>query len=434
MKFVLAASGTHGDLHPYLGVALGLKARGHSVTVATCASYRSKVEALGLDFHPVRPDLAHLMNSSPENSARGNDLKRGTEFILKTLVLPKSRETFDDLFEACRGADLLVIHPVLFPAPLAAEKAGIRWTSVILSPGIFLSAYDPPLLPPLAWFHPLRTLGPWPHRLLFRFVDRVTRQWMRPIEELRREVDLPHSPKNPIRDGMLSPTGTLGWFSTAVGAPQADWPAKTEVTGFVFFDRTEPADSDARLDQFLDDGDPPVVFTLGTAAVTVAGHFYRASLEAIREAGRRAVLLTGSDPRNQIDPAGVPKSVFVANYAPYSSLFPRAAAVVHSGGIGTIAQTLRAGVPSLTVPHAADQPDNAWRLQRTGAGRTIRRHDYSADRAKRELRVLLEDSLYRERAQRLAAEIRQEDGVRSACEALEKHAGGRHAGATGAGA
>jgi UDP:flavonoid glycosyltransferase YjiC (YdhE family) len=506
MKFVLAASGTHGDVNPYLAVALGLKARGHSVTVATCASYQAKVQAEGLNFCPLRPDLAHLMNSSPETSARGNDLKNGTEYILKTLVLPKSRETYDDLLHICRGADLLVIHPVLFPAPLVAEKLGIRWTSVILSPGVFLSAYDPPLLPPLAWFHPLRKLGPVPHRCLYRWIDRVTRSWMRPINALREEVGLPASTQNPIRDGMISPFGTLGWFSPALGPPQPDWPKNVEVTGFVFFDNGAgpspgsesadrpaaagsvapfqesgagpkrpspgpesadrpaatgsvapfldhgagpkrpssgsesadrpaatgslapfheglvPPDPDRRLDDFLNNGEPPIVFTLGTSAVTVAGDFYRTSIEAVRRGGWRAVLLTGADPRNHIPPDDVPSTVLVAQYAAYSVLFPRSAAVVHSGGIGTIAQTLRAGVPSLVVPHAADQPDNAHRLTRLGAARTIGRHDYSVERVMKELRAVLGQSRYKKRAVEISRQLLTEDGLTRACEALERHA------------
>ncbi|MGA3187562.1 MAG: glycosyltransferase [Bryobacteraceae bacterium] len=421
MKFVLAASGTHGDVNPYLGVAIELKARGHNVTVATCASYRAKVEAEGVRFHAVRPDLADLMKS-PETAARGNDLQSGTEYILKELVLPKSRETYDDLLEACEGADLFITHQVLFPSPLVAERLKIPWISVILSPGIFLSAYDPPLLPPIAWFHGLRKLGPAPHRLLRVWIDRVTRKWMLPIDELRREVRLPPSTKNPVRDGMLSPFGTLGWFSPVLGEPQPDWPANTQVTGFVFFDKTAPAASDSALREFLDAGAAPVVFTLGTSAVTVARDFYRTSLEAVRKSGLRAVLLTGADPRNQIPPEELGDSVFAAEYASYSDLFPRAAAVVHSGGIGTIAQTLRAGVPSIVVPHSADQPDNAQRLARTGAGLTIRSRDYTATRAAAMLDEILKDPRYAVRAREIGARIRGEDGLTKACDALERHA------------
>jgi rhamnosyltransferase subunit B len=420
-KFVLATSGTHGDLNPYLAMALGLQARGHRVVLVTSRSHREAVESAGLEFRPLRPDLFHIMNTSPEISARANNLRSGVEYILKQLVLPKLRETYDDLLDACDGADLLVIHSVLFSAPLVAEKLGIKWTSVLLSPGLFLSAYDPPLLPPLAWFHALRHMGPGPHRMLYRWIDRVTRRWMRPVDDLRRQVNLPPSPKNPVRDGMISPFGNLALFSPVMGAPQRDWYPKTEVTGFIYYDQVNGPPEQALLD-FLEQGEPPVVFTLGTNAVTVAGEFYRVSLEVARRSGRRAVLLTGADPRNQVSTNGLPPSVFVTRYAPYSELFPRAAAVVHSGGIGTVAQTLRAGVPMIVVPHASDQPDNAQRASRLGVARVIPRSKYQPRRVLKELRRLLDDPSYRARARILGAQVRAEDGLARACDALEKHA------------
>jgi len=424
-SFVLATLGTHGDLNPYVAVALGLQKRGHSVSVATCPSYRGRIESLGLRFHPLRPDLAEMMKS-PETSARGNDLRHGTEYILKTLVLPRLRETYDDLTAACAGADILVIHPVLLPAPLVAEKMGLKWISVILSPGIFLSAHDPPLLPPLSWFYPLRHLGPLPHRLLYRWIDRILRHWMRPVGDLRKQIGLPPSPKNPVLEGMLSPYGTLAWFSPLIGPPQVDWPANTKITGFVFDDGADDGatlypPNQALLD-FLDRGDPPVVFTLGTSAVTVADDFYRVSLEVARQGGWRAVLLTGTDERNQISKAALPDSVFVTPYAPYSQLFCRAAAVVHSGGIGTVAEALRAGVPMLIVPHAADQPDNAARVKRLGCGRVIPRARYQPTRAVSELRHLLGNPEYAARAGTLAEAIRREGGLTPACNALEEQA------------
>jgi UDP:flavonoid glycosyltransferase YjiC (YdhE family) len=223
---------------------------------------------------------------------------------------------------------------------------------------------------------------------------------------------------------MFSPTGTLAWFSSALGARQVDWPPKTEVTGFVFFASTSPAGRDAALQAFLDAGEAPIVFTLGTSAITVAGEFYRASLDAVGQRGWRAVILTGADPRNRILHSDVPDSVFIADYAPYSELFSRAAAVVHSGGIGTIAQTLRAGVPSVVVPYAADQPDNAWRLARLGASRTIARHDYSASKVAAELEAVLGNPRYRASAEAISNQIRGEDGLARACEALERHARG----------
>jgi UDP:flavonoid glycosyltransferase YjiC (YdhE family) len=190
------------------------------------------------------------------------------------------------------------------------------------------------------------------------------------------------------------------------------------VTGFAFYDKLEPGQGlSPGLARFLDAGPAPVVFTLGSSAVFDAGEFYAESLAAARQAGRRAVLLIGLDARN-MPATAVPDMVLVAEYAPYSELLPRAAATVHQGGIGTTAQALRAGRPMIVVPWSHDQPDNAMRVKKLGVARVIPRGSYRADRAARELNLLLTDE-YAAAAQATAREMAHENGVAAACDGLE---------------
>jgi UDP:flavonoid glycosyltransferase YjiC (YdhE family) len=161
------------------------------------------------------------------------------------------------------------------------------------------------------------------------------------------------------------------------------------------------------------------VFTLGSSAVFDAGGFYAESVAAVRKSGCRAVLLIGRDARN-IPSTPVPETVFVAEYAPYSELLPRAAATVHQGGIGTTAQALRAGKPMIVVPYSHDQPDNGRRIVRLGVGRVIPRSRYRADRLALELTQLLANEKYSTSARAIAREMQREDGVAAACEGLEE--------------
>lgn len=151
-----------------------------------------------------------------------------------------------------------------------------------------------------------------------------------------------------------------------------------------------------------------------------AGGFFAESLAAAELLGCRAVLLVGPDPRNR-PVRSLPDRVFLAGYAPYSALLPRAAAVVHQGGIGTTAQTLRAGVPALVVPFAHDQPDNAARVRRLGVGRVLPRARYTAARTAKELAGLLDQkkTAYARCATELGALIRQENGAETAVDAIE---------------
>jgi UDP:flavonoid glycosyltransferase YjiC (YdhE family) len=162
-----------------------------------------------------------------------------------------------------------------------------------------------------------------------------------------------------------------------------------------------------------------VVFTLGSAAVLAAGDFYEQSARAAMKLGVRAVLLVGTDPRNRPQQE-LPETICVAEYAPYSKLFPHVPLVVHQGGVGTTAQCLRAGRPMLIMPYSHDQPDNARRMRRLGVARVIQKAHYKPWRVARKIRAMLAEPEFEERARSVAEEVARENGVKTACDALEK--------------
>jgi UDP:flavonoid glycosyltransferase YjiC (YdhE family) len=172
------------------------------------------------------------------------------------------------------------------------------------------------------------------------------------------------------------------------------------------------------LSDFLESGAPPVVFTLGSSAVGAAGTFYRESARSAAQLGVRAVLLVGRNPANR-PPSPLPEGVFVTEHAPHHELFPRAAAIVHQGGIGTTGQALRSGRPMLIVPHAYDQPDNAFRVKSLGVARVLYPRRYTASRVVEYLRVLLMTPHYSTRAEEVGRIVRAEDGTEQACQTLE---------------
>jgi UDP:flavonoid glycosyltransferase YjiC (YdhE family) len=414
-RIVLGTFGSLGDLHPYLAIAIGLRERGHEPIIATSEVYRRRVEALGIGFRAVPPDVPDPSEPS-ELFARVMDARTGGERIFREFVLPPLRDSYEATLAAADGADLLVSHLLTLSIPLIAEQTGIPWVSTMIQPLGFFSATDPPELPAAAWASKFRFLGPGYYRQIYRVIDRVTRQWLEPWHALRREIGLQPSDANPTMAGQHSPLLVLALFSPLFAPKQPDWPPQTVVTGFPFFDHAGGAGLTPELEQFLADG-PPVLFTLGSAAVMHAGTFFEESAEAVRRLGQRAILLTGHDPRNV--PQRLPEGVITAPYAPYEAIFPRVAVIVHQGGIGTTAQALRSGRPMLVVPWAHDQPDNARRVTRLGVARSLSRHRYAAARAAEEIRFLLATPAVRERAAEVGEMIRQEDGVAVACALLE---------------
>jgi UDP:flavonoid glycosyltransferase YjiC (YdhE family) len=419
LRIILSNIGTFGDINPLIAIALELKRRGHVPVLAVPAVFEGKIRPLGLEFHAVRPDI------DPTNTTLIGmiyDVKKGTERGLREFLFPVLRLTYQDLLDAAtrpERADLLLLGELNYAGPLVAEKTGIPWASYVLAPLSFFSAFDPPVLPMYPRLARADSKVPGLGRAIKRLARFVSRKWPQPIYDLRAELGLERG-SNPLFDAKHSPYLVLALFSRVLGAEQKDWPPNAKITGFCFYDSDAGnAALPAHLEQFLTRGPAPVVFTLGSAAVLAAGKFYEYSAKAAIRLGARAVLLIGSDERNRPRQA-LPDTICVAEYAPFSALFPRTALVVHQGGVGTTAQCLRAGKPMLIMPYSHDQPDNARRMRRLKVARSIQRENYTPVRVAQKLKAMVDEPLFAERAAQVAEQLRHEDGVRSACNALEE--------------
>ena len=205
----------------------------------------------------------------------------------------------------------------------------------------------------------------------------------------------------------------FGLFSPLLALAQPDFPAVAAIVGSTFHDGGTSAPLDIELEDFLAAGEPPLVMTLGSFAALDGAEILRGGVEAARRLRRRVVVIAGrEDAKNFAYRAG--SDVLVRGYAPHSTVFSRAAVVMHHGGVGTAAQALRSGRPQLIIPFFADQPDNAERIARLGCARVLPRRSFSARRAEAHLRALLERSDYAENAARIAGRIDMEDGAAEA--------------------
>lgn len=418
MRIVLSNIGTFGDINPLIALALELKQRGHVPVMAVPAVYESKILPLGLEFHAVRPNI------DPKNTILAEmiyDIRKGTERGLREFLFPALRQTYEDLTRAAtqpERADLLLLGELNYAGPLVAEVTGIPWASYVLAPLSFFSAYDPPALPMFPRLARTQRVVPGLGHGIRRLARFVSRKWPQPIFDLRQELGLGRG-ANPLFDAKHSPYLVLAMFSRLLGQQQKDWPPAAQITGFCYYDGDAGNQSlPAHLETFLASGPPPVVFTLGSAAVMTAGRFYEYSALAAKKLGVRAVLLIGSDPRN-LPRQPLPPSICVAEYAPYSALFSRASMVVHQGGVGTTAQCMRAGKPMLIMPYSHDQPDNARRMRRLKVGLVIQRANYTPLRVVHKLMKILDDPRFARRAELMARKLENEDGVKTACDALE---------------
>jgi MGT family glycosyltransferase len=414
MRIVLNTFGSFGDIHPYMAIAMELQRRGHMPVIATMSMYREKIEGAGLEFAAVRPDVPQPSEQDAELIEKIMEPRTGPRFLMESLVFPSVRDAYEDLLEAVAGADLLVTHPAAPAGPLVGRKTGMPWVSTILAPFSFFSSYDLPVPPYWQWTRKLTVFGPRVMGFLLGLSKSTFKA--KAVTEFRRELGI-EDYGNPMFEGQHSPTRVLALFSKVFAQPQPDWPPQTEVTGFCFYDGNREVQAPPpELESFLENGAPPIVFTLGSSAVWVARDFFRESIDAARRLGRRAVLLIG-DERNR--PHSLPEGIIAVDYVPYQSLLPRACAVVHHGGVGTTSQGLLAGVPTLIVPFAFDQSDNAEHAYKLGASRTLYRKNYLAPRVTKELNELLTQPSYARRATEVSRLLKPEDGPRRAADLLE---------------
>jgi UDP:flavonoid glycosyltransferase YjiC (YdhE family) len=402
-----------------MAIAMELQRRGHVPVIATMEIYREKIEGAGLEFVPVRPNIPQPKEQDPELIRKIMEPRTGPRFLMEEVVYPAVRDSYADLLGAVEGADLLLTHSAAPAGPLVGQKTGMPWISTVLAPFSFISAYDPPVPPFWQWTRRLSVLGPEVMGFLLNLSKSLYKA--KAVTDFRDELGLPDV-GNPMFEGQHSPTRIMALFSEVFAQRQPDWPQQTEITGFCFYDGHHEAVVPTELIRFLDSGAPPIVFTLGSSAVWVARDFFSESIEAARSIGRRAVLLIG-DERNL--PRSLPQGVIAVDYVPYQSLLPRACAVVHHGGVGTTSQALLAGVPTLIVPFAFDQSDNAEHAFRIGTSRTLYRKNYQAAKVANELEELLRHPYYSRRALDVSQKLKREDGPARASDLIEEVLSGK---------
>ena len=253
-------------------------------------------------------------------------------------------------------------------------------------------------------------------RVVMWLVDKawVDRLLAPAINSFRASLGL--SPVDRIfKDYVHSSQLVIGLFPEWFAPIQPDWPQNTRLAGFVLHDGSEGHIMRNAAEEFLAAGPPPLVFTSGSAAATFKD-FFRESVDACRIGGYRAMLVTNFP--EQL-PRNLPPGVRAFSYLPFSRILPCCSAVVHPGGIGTMAQAIKAGIPQLVVPHAHDQPDNAFRIELLGLCISIYPKQYKAPRVARALTHLLASSQIGTHRAEYAGKIYSQAALKQACDLIE---------------
>jgi UDP:flavonoid glycosyltransferase YjiC (YdhE family) len=398
MKVVLPTIGSRGDVQPYIALAIRLRDAGHTATVATHPGMRSLVEGYGVPFEPVGPDVDIGLEAA---AMRRNSPLWIVGFLR---VMRFSWEMLErshaDLLEVCRRADLVVVSHTA-AGSMEADKLGLPTVSATL------------MAEAIPVNDPREAL--WKRGLMKAAGAGMGLMMSRPLNQIRRRVGL--SPMGPT--GITSPTLNLIALSRHVCPPHPLWESRHRMTGYWFAPAPETWTPPAALAAFLDEGDLPVVVSLGAMALSGEDALEAATItvEAIRRSGVRAVVQGWSDPMRQLSLA---PTIFPAGSVPHDWLLARASGLVHHGGFGTTAAGFRSGIPSLVIPHIIDQFIWGQKVAALGVGpKAIPRKQLNADKMADALRRMQAPEM-RERAAVLGRNIRSEDGVGVAVRLIEE--------------
>lgn len=405
MRITLLAFGTWGDVRPFVVLGMGLQAAGHDVQVVASPGYEDWVRARGLGFHPLRDDVHRLVAqlSSRDVFNPIHQIQMVREVFPQILT-----RVGQDLLEAARGADALLtveFSLAAFLDVLPPELKTVLINAAPLTPTReFISAGAPsPQLFPFPAFY---------NRLSYSFVRRMA--WMllsTPRNQLRKQHPGKRKHTFNAYQAALDAAPALTVVSKHVIARPADWADHQQITGYLFDDDPTWAPP-PELSDFLAAGDPPVYIGFGSMPDSKPQATTRLFIDAVQQTGKRAVILTGWAGMKADD---APESIHLLKYAPHSWLFPQMAAVVHHGGAGTTAASFRAGVPTIIVPHNADQPFWGRRVQELGVGTApIPRGRLTAGKLAAAIEEATTNQSLRQKAAELSRKIGAENGTDAA--------------------
>ena len=408
MKILIQTLGSAGDTHPFVGVGQTLRNRGHDVVLFANEIFRDTVERAGLHFVEMGDaDTYRALADRPEVW----DRRRGIELILRG-VAEHLEESIEIIEGELDGADVIVNSSLGFGARMVRDIHALPLVTAHLAPSLFRSSHRLPRTE-IMWVRDSYPM--WAKKLWWRLGDFLVDRLVTPeLNRARRRRGL--QPVNRVLHdwAVYSPDGTIGLFPEWFGPPQPDWAHPVDLVGFPLYDGGGHATLDSELDEWLSHGEPPVVFTAGSANVHAA-NFFETAANVCGVLGLRGLLVTAN--KSDIPPS-LQEPIRHETHVPFSLLFPSARALVSHGGIGTTAQALAAGIPHLVTHVNFDQRDNASRIEGLGAGLSLSMRRFHGTTAVKAVERVLQPGPAA-RASDLSRLVDAETARRLAAEAIE---------------
>ncbi len=352
--------------------------------------YKQLIESQGIDFESVG-----TLEEYQEGMVAGGfgHHKRGNKHLLINTVRPSIKRQFD-IVSSLRSSfpDMKVMVPgSTNGAFMAAEKYGTSIIKILFSP-LYVSQY----LEKISWFHIYGRYG-----FELRFLNTVRQEVGLPVVQSFSELLV----REKIAIGLYP-----DWF---IGSSGMQHPAVLPV-GFSLF-QVSIAENTVRFKEFIDRHGPPIIFTPGTVITNPKG-FFEEALRICEKLGLPGVFLGHHTDKFR---GKTPDWICCLDSIDMAIVLPCSRMIIHHGGIGTMVQAMRAGIPQLIVPRVNDQYYNASRAMAFGSAGVVPASQFKANRVVTIIRNLINnDKLVGMRAE-LASEVQQQRGCLEAARLIQ---------------
>jgi sterol 3beta-glucosyltransferase len=405
MKIAILTLGTRGDVQPYAVLGQALKKRGHSVVLSTAKSFQNLVESYGLNFIPVEADFQALLTSEEGKKIRKNPFLAKKQ--LSRFVYPMLEDAFAKFYELAKQSD-----KVLFHAKTMADTFADQFPEKMIKADVV-----PASQPTKEFANPVfsaLSLPSFLNKLTYKLTELGLKMWTKPVNDFRIKAGLPAQFKKPDLPSIYG-------VSEYLLKKPIDFPANSFFTGF-WVDESN-AELDNNIIEFLANGDAPLLITFGSMPFDSQLNLIDLVNAVSKELNTRIILVKGWGLSN-VEQLSSNPNIKVVDHVPYDKLFPLVKAIIHHGGIGTIAACLKSGKPFLTCPvlyPLGDQHFWGTLAFQKGVGlKPLPLKKVTKEKFIESIRKLLSDSNLYLNAKKIGEQVSNENGLAKAIEIIEK--------------
>ncbi|HUM46224.1 MAG TPA: glycosyltransferase, partial [Chitinophagales bacterium] len=400
--------GTRGDVQPYAVLGQALKKSGHEVILSTAKNFESLIQSYGLDFVPVDADFQAMLESDELKKIRKNPFLAKKQ--LSKFVYPMIDDAFTTFYDLAKKSDR-----VLFHIKTMADNFADQFPEKMIKADVV-----PASQPTSAFPNPVFSFLPLPkflNKLTFKITEWGLKMWTKPITDFRIKAGLPVKFQKPDLPSLYG-------ISEQLLSKPKDFPHNSIFTGF--WSGTSTAELSPDLVDFLQSGEPPLVVTFGSMPFDSKLDL-KELIKSVTDKLQTRVILVKGWGLADIKDLEIIRSIKVISAAPYDKLFPRVKAIVHHGGVGTIAACLKAGKPFMTCPVLYPMGDQYFWGDiafKKGVGlKPIPLKKITYNNFISNIKELLTNEELYKNARQLSEKLATEDGINNAIKIIEKNNG-----------